>query len=153
MTIKYHRTQKLPPIIIYMLISILVAAIDTLIVWVMYRILHFELVTSNTTGVVTGSIIHYRLSSKSVFKTPHGLFGFVIYVITFLFGLVCADWLIYFGEYRMFTNYQENIRFLLSKSLSVLVPFFLLYFIRKFLFYHLNKPYDSSNNPEWKDKN
>jgi len=137
------KLNKLPlsPIILYMLISTLVAVIDTTIVWVMYKLLHIDLVASNTTGVVTGFIIHYRLSSKSVFKTSHSISGFIIYFGTFLLGLACADWLIYFGETKLFDSLNEHISFLLSKGVSVLLPFFVLYFIRKFLFYQLNRIY------------
>lgn len=139
MIIKKTKIRELPPIVIYILISVFVAVIDTLFVWVMYHILQIELLTSNTIGVIAGSMLHYRLSSKSVFKTQHGPSGFVIYAITFSLGLLLANWLIYIGEYILFVKLNEHIRFFVSKGVSVLLPFFLLYFIRKFLFYYMKK--------------
>jgi putative flippase GtrA len=122
------------PIVYYMFNSVIVTIIDTFIVWLLYRIVHIDIVTSNTIGVITGFIIHYILSAKAVFKVKHNLLSFLVYLGTFFIGLVFADWLIYIGENRLFLSFHEDISFLLSKGISVVLPFFLLYFIRKIIF-------------------
>lgn len=122
------------PIIRYMLNSILVCFIDTAVVWVLYQIMGINLVTANSIGVVTGFVVHYLLSSKSVFQTKFGWKGFCIYFGTFLFGLVMADWLIYTGDHYFFVEINRDLRFLFNKGISVVIPFFVLYFIRKHLF-------------------
>ncbi len=124
----------LSPLIRYILISILVCFIDTTIVWSLYRGIHINLVTANSAGVITGFIIHYCMSSKTVFATKLGIKGFSIYFGTFLFGLIMADWLIYSGEHFIFNKFSEDVGFLCSKGMSVFIPFFILYFIRKSLF-------------------
>lgn len=126
------------PVMIYLLNSVLVCIIDTAIVWLLYRMMSVNIVTANTVGVVSGFFIHYLLSSKSVFRTDFGLKGFTVYFTTFLLGLIFADWLIYLGENIIFPELGNDIRFLLSKGISIILPFFVLYFIRKFLFHMLN---------------
>jgi|GEM_PF-943154 GtrA-like protein. len=131
------------PLIRYLINSIGVTVIDTIIVWIFYQSLHFDLVIANTIGVVTGFVIHYLISSKSVFHTGFGFQGFVIYFGTFLVGLVFADWIIYIGEQQLSIWMNENMSFLISKGMSIVLPFFLLYYLRKYLFLLLNK---------WKDR-
>lgn len=118
----------------YIFYSVIVTLIDTAVVWSLYHIFSADLIIANTTGVVTGFIIHYLLASKAVFRTDLGIPGFIIYLGTFFIGLLLADWLIYAGENYLFAGLQENIRFLSSKGISILIPFFFLYFLRKFLF-------------------
>lgn len=125
---------KLSPMMRYLLYSILVTIIDTVVVWVMYRGMGIHVVVSNTTGVIIGFVIHYLLSSKAVFDTELGVQGFLIYLGTFLMGLGLADLLIYTGEKLLFTGLEDNLSFLLSKGLSIVVPFFFLYFLRRILF-------------------
>lgn len=126
------------PIIIYMLNSVIVGLLDTIIVWILYRLLQLDLVAANTIGVVTGSVIHYCISSKSVFRAKLGVMGFLIYFGTFLLGLMMADFLIYIGDHYIFTEFGKDLRFLMSKALSVLLPFFVLYFLRRQLFKRLS---------------
>lgn len=131
---KNLREIQFTPMMKYLLYSVLVTFIDTAIVWVLYRSLQVNLVTANSIGVITGFIIHYTLSSKSVFQTELGLGGFVIYFGTFLLGLIIADGLIYLGEHYIFHSLNANMSFLLSKGISIIIPFFFLYLIRKMLF-------------------
>jgi putative flippase GtrA len=122
------------PIMRYFLYSVFVTFIDTAIVWVLYRMLFFDVVTANTIGVVTGFVIHYILSSKAVFQTKFGVISFTIYLGTFFMGLVLADLLIFLGEHYIFVGLSENLSFLLSKGISIAIPFFFLYFTRRTLF-------------------
>ena len=145
MTKDKFKSSLFSPFIRYMLYSVYVTLIDTAVVWVLYRILNINLVTANTTGVITGFVIHYLLSSKSVFQTKYGMGGFGIYFGTFLMGLVLADWLIYLGETYLFLDINKDLSFLLSKGISIVIPFFVLYFIRKSLFNIMNNKVVNSN--------
>lgn len=127
------------PFFSYILISVLVCFIDTAIVWSLYSGVHINLVSANSAGVITGFIAHYCLSTKFVFRTKLGLKGFSIYFVTFLIGLVMADWLIYYGEHFIFNELSRELSFLYSKGMSVFIPFLILYFIRKSLFVILSR--------------
>lgn len=118
----------------YFVYSVIVAIVDTLIVWSMTRLNLFSLVTANTIGVSTGFVLHYLLSSKSVFRTQYSLSGFVIYLGTFYIGLIAANWLIYVSYEYIFVDNVIDLRILLSKGVSIAIPFFLMYFLRRYLF-------------------
>jgi len=126
--------DKASPLIKYLCYSILVTIIDVVIVWILYRPFHINILAANTVGVVTGFLVHYLLASKSVFNLNYGVIGFIIYLSTFLLGLILANGLIYIGEFSLFKSMPINISFLLSKGLSIVVPFFVLYFLRKYLY-------------------
>ncbi len=126
--------KKLPPLLLYLFYSIIVTIVDISIVWVLHGIFLINIVVANTIGVILGSVLHYLLSSKSVFSFEYGLSGFAIYFITFLFGLILADVLIYWGNIYIFDTLTDNLNFLFSKGLSVIVPFFCLYYLRKLLY-------------------
>lgn len=126
----------------YLLYSVIVTLIDTSIVWILVRFSVIHLVAANTIGVITGFIIHYILASKSVFKTNYSIVGFTIYLLTFLFGLTFANWLIYMCYNHVFFAYSVDLRILLSKGVSVILPFFALYYIRKYLFSFLKRRED-----------
>lgn len=123
----------------YFFYSVIVTLVDTGIVWGLVRFSTLHLVTANTIGVVTGFLLHYIMASKSVFNTKYGLPGFLIYLATFLFGLTFANWIIYVSYEYVFTAYALDLRILLSKGASIGVPFFAMYYLRKYLFLLLNK--------------
>ncbi len=126
----------------YFLYSVIVAVIDTIIVWLLTRQNLTHLVMANTIGVSIGFVLHYLLSSKSVFKTRYSVIGFIIYLGTFFVGLFVANWLIYVSYQYIFVDYMMDLRILLSKGVSIIVPFFLMYFLRRYLFFILNRKED-----------
>lgn len=130
----YICQKKMPPLLLYLCYSIIVTMVDISIVWLLHRIFSINIVAANTIGVISGTVIHYLLSIKSVFNFDYGVSGFSIYFITFLFGLSLADALIYIGNSYLFNTLTDNLNFLLSKGLSVVVPFFCLYYLRKLLY-------------------
>lgn len=123
----------------YFVYSVVVTIVDTGIVWALVRFTSTHLVAANTIGVTTGFLLHYLFASKSVFKTEYGVAGFVIYLSTFLFGLNFANWLIVMSYDYVFTAYAVDLRILLSKGVSIGVPFFAMYYMRKYLFIMLNR--------------
>lgn len=129
---------KFPPLMKYLYYSILVTVLDVAIVWILYRYFNINIVISNTVGVIAGFLIHYILASKSVFNSEYGVSGFIIYLGTFLLGLALANGLIFLGKYYLFCSLPADIDFLFSKGLSIVIPFFILYYLRKFLYRLLN---------------
>lgn len=132
-TIKLLFTGKFV-IVNYLFYSIVVTLVDTGIVWALVRFSEIHLVAANTIGVVSGFLLHYLLASKSVFQAEYGIVGFLVYLSTFIFGLALANWLIYMSYQYVFFAYSVNLRILLSKGISIAVPFFVLYYLRKHLF-------------------
>lgn len=126
-------------IIKYFLFSALSTLLDVAVVWVLLNALGLDLVLSNTVGVVAGFVLSYLLSSKAVFDTELGLAGFLIFFGTFLVGLVAADVLISVTHSLVSPYTPEWFSFLFSKGVSIVIPFFGLYFSRKWLYGLLRK--------------
>ena len=118
--------------------SVVTTVVDTAIVWILVK-MGISIVAANTTGVIVGFLLGYVLTAAYVFQAAKGKMGFVIYFGTFLIGLVLADYLIWLGNTRLFTAFSESVNFLLSKGLSIVVPFFVMYFLRKILYGMLEK--------------
>ena len=115
----------------YFMNSCLVTVLDVVIVWILHMVFQVDIVVANTVGVVTGFLVDYVLSALFVFDHARSKNGFIIYLVTFVLGLALADGLIYIGEEQLFRGLGRNLCFLMSKGLSIGVPFFILYFIRK----------------------
>ena len=116
--------------------SIVTTVVDTAIVWILVK-MGISIVAANTTGVIVGFLLGYVLTAAYVFQAAKGKMGFVIYFGTFLIGLVLADYLIWLGNTRLFAVFSESVNFLLSKGLSIVVPFFVMYFLRKILLFFI----------------
>lgn len=131
--------KKFEKIIKYFCFSALSTLLDVAVVWVLLHQFKVDLVIANTVGVISGFILSYLLSSKTVFDTELGAPGFIIFFGTFLLGLVAADALIS-GSYRLIRPHiSEHFAFLISKGVSIVIPFFGLYFLRKWLYGLLRK--------------
>lgn len=131
--------SKFEKIIKYLSFSIISTVIDMGVVWICYESFGMELSLSNTLGVVIGFFISYILSVKKVFDARTGFWEFLIYFVTFLGGLVLANYLITTVNGLMLLFVSKGFAFLLAKGVSVVVPFFAMYFARKYLYLWLNK--------------
>jgi len=132
----YKKCEKLFK---YLFFSVLSTILDTAVVWITFHLLNLELVISNTAWVVTGFFLSYFLSLKTVFDTRQGIGAFAVYGGTSLIGLVLANYLIT-TVYTFSVGYcPEWFAFLLSKGVSIVLPFFVMYFMRKYLYIWLNK--------------
>lgn len=130
---------KLPQIAKYLLNSCLSMVVDVGIVFLFYNYCKVSLVVANTIGVFCGFLVGYLLTSKYVFRKARGLKGSFYYILTFILGLLMADWLIYIGNTVLFTKASYGINFILSKGLSVIIPFFFLYYLRKWIYQGMEK--------------
>lgn len=142
-----EKYRSCPTSIIYFLNSCFITVLDVACVWILYKVCHVNVVIANTAGVLLGFIVGYILTAKFVFNTAKGVLGFAIFFGTFLIGLVLADWLIYMGETVLFIQLPEHFGFLCSKGLSVVVPYFVMYFLRKAL-YRLVEKYQKRGSEE-----
>lgn len=123
--------KKYNSILKYLFYSIIVTVVDFFVMWVLTNSFNMSLVYANTIAVIIGFILHYILASKSVFNTEYGIKGFTVYILTFILGLSCADFIIYVSYNYVFCLMENSIRLLFSKGASIILPFFVMYFIRK----------------------
>ena len=114
-------------LITYGMISVFVLVIDVIISYSMEYVT--TEVIANTTGVVAGFIIQYFLVSKKVFNSSN-LRTFIIFLITFLFSLMLADGIVFCCRTIFFKDAEPTFAFFISKGFSIVIPFFLIYYIR-----------------------
>lgn len=131
--------KKFKKIFQYLFFSILSTLLDTTVVWIAFHILNLNLTIANTAGVVTGFFLSYFLSLKTVFDTQHGIGAFAIYGSTSIIGLILANYLITTTYAFSIAYFPKWFAFLLSKGVSIVLPFFVMYFMRKYLYIWLNK--------------
>ena len=130
--------SKYKSIITYLFCSVLSTVVDVCAVYLLFEILKFDIVTANSCGVVLGFVVSFVLSSKYVFDSRRDLYSFVIYFSTFILGLIVADFLILFSYEIAFEPFSQMYAFVISKCISIVVPFFIMYFIRKNLYKRRN---------------
>lgn len=128
------RYRQLPPMAKYLAISIFVTVIDTAVVWVLSMQRSVDLTVANTAGVIVGQIIHYALASGQVFDMETSPLVVVIYFGTFILGLLLANWIIATAYALSVGLLGKQLAFLFAKGCSIVIPFFALYFLRKFLY-------------------
>lgn len=121
-------------ILTYFSHSVMSTVLDVVIVWLLLHRLQLDIVWANTCGVVAGFLLGFLLDVKRTFRKDYSPGTFAVYFGTFLLGLVLADVLIS-GTYRAVSgSLPQGLAFLVSKGVSVAVPFFALYFIRKYAY-------------------
>lgn len=128
---QHYNLGKLPK---YTLYSLIATVLDFSIAWTLTILVQGNLVVANTIGSLCGFFLHYILASRSVFKTEYGAIGFVIYLSTFLFGLIIGNIIIYYTFHGLRTFLHYNLAFIAGKLLALFVPFFIVYFLRSFIF-------------------
>lgn len=121
--IKAHRS-----FVIYFLISVFVTLVDVVVSRVSERFV--DVVIANTIGVVTGFVIQYFLCTRKVYAGS-SVKTAVIFFLTWLFGLGLANLIVYIVRIKIFDNREGLIYYLIGKGASIVIPFFILYFIRK----------------------
>lgn len=125
--------------IMYGLISVFVTVIDVIVTWCAELILSHAWgsasgtvpVVSNTIGVVTGFIIQYFLTARHVYNVSSAK-SFAIFLGTFFMNLLFANGIIYIFRTLIFENASTPMAFLVSKAASIVLPFFITYFVRKY---------------------
>lgn len=120
-------------IIKYALCSVATALLETVIGWLLLHTLPYGIVAANTSAIIIGAIAHYFLTMLLVFEKKNNAKSFAVYVATFLLGLVLQNTIIWFFYEQLLINQAEIVRYIISKGMSLVIPFFLLYYIRSYL--------------------
>lgn len=121
-------------ILSYLSHSVLSTLLDTAIVWLLLRGTELDIVPANTCGVVAGFVLGFLLDIKRTFRTNYSPAAFAVYFGTFLLGLALANVLISSTYDAVSGVLPQTLAFLVSKGVSIVVPFFAMYFVRKFAY-------------------
>ncbi len=120
--------QQHKAFILYGLISVFVTLVDIAVcrvgeIW-------FSTVFSNTLGVLTGFTIQYFLTARHVYN-KNNFKSFIVFLWTFLVGLLFANVIVFVFRDVIFHQDDSTLAFLVSKGFSIVLPFFVMYFLRK----------------------
>ncbi len=126
--------RRYKTVLSYLCHSILSTLVDTLTVWLLLNKFNIDITVSNTCGVAVGFLIGFFLDVKRSFMSSYTPITFLIYFGTFILGLVLADALITVCYISLEKITIQAWAFLISKGVSVIVPFFVMYFIRKYAY-------------------
>ena len=115
---------------VYSMICVFVTVIDVIVSRVSE--LWLPEVAANALGVCVGFIIQYFLCSRKVYrsKTKRTL---IVFFLTWLFGLGLASLVIYVVRVLIYHRDEGLIAFAVAKGASIVIPFFITYFLRKAL--------------------
>lgn len=116
--------KKLKKLSYYFAFSCISAILDFSVTTVLFNLLSVHYMVASTIGVIIGFIFHFILSIKAVFQVRLGARSFITYFLTFLIGLFLANTV-------LMTSYEVlHLSFNASKFLSMVLPFFVTYFLR-----------------------
>lgn len=109
----------------YFILSCLASVIDFCLSYFSYKVINMNYLFSCNLGIFAGMIFHYSTSMKYIFKADDTIKSLITYLITFFLGLMLANG-------TMWVSYKLiYFSFFISKVLSMGVPFFAMYFVRK----------------------
>ncbi len=114
----------------YFLISCFVTIIDIVVSRICESFI--DIVVANTIGVVVGFILQYILCTRKVYAGSD-MRTVLIFFATWLLGLGLANLIVYVVRILMFGGREGIFYYFAGKGVSIAVPFFVLYFIRKAL--------------------
>lgn len=129
--------RKHRKILTYAVFSMLATAIDGCIVWFFKHELGLSITLANTVGVSAGCLVHYLLASKKVFDRQYNLAGFTVYLGTFFVGLGLSNLIIWLFYDVLFAGRVSVDNFLISKGIAALIPFYIVYELRVFLYRYI----------------
>ena len=137
--------EKYSQVIKYFIISCGTAVIELCIGLLLINLLHLSEVVSNTAGILIGSAIHYVCVTKKVFDRSVDIRTVVIYISTFLLGLLIQNGGVGAVCRLLVGVVGKSIGYTVSKVASLAVSFFVLYGVRKFLYAKVT-PRDNKDN-------
>ncbi len=118
-------------IIVYILCSLFTAAIETALSWLLIRLTGCSVVIANTAGVIAGAAAHYFLTLAFVFELKSNVQSALGYIVTFACGLLLQNLIIWLVYEQIFNKSDIFFEYLISKGLSLAIPFCLTYYLRK----------------------
>lgn len=93
-------------------------------------LLPHEIVMTNTVAVILSACVHYVMIQNFVFAQKSNIESVFVYILSFGIGIVLQDGLIWLMYDKLLVGMTDSWRYLISKGISLVIPFFALYFIR-----------------------
>lgn len=121
-------------IVKYIIISLFTAVLEAIIGFLLMNEKSLHIIGANTFSILIGSTIHYLLISKKVFNKDYNLYTVLVYIGTFILGIVLQNIVIFYSYEQILAHLTPYFRYAGSKFLSIFIPFGVVYSIRKKLY-------------------
>lgn len=123
--------NKNKQLILYLFCSVAAALVESGIGWIFLQTFSFHITIINTMAIFFGAVVHYFLTSIIVFKIKRNAASVLVYVLSFGIGILLQNAVIWLFYDFLLKAQTQGIRYAVSKALSLAIPFFAVYFIRK----------------------
>lgn len=130
---------------IYMACSVLAAGIEYVLGWILLQLFPQALIATNTAAILASSVVHYALTTKFAFGAERNASNAAVYAVTFVLGLLLQNLILWVFYDLVLSGVVQIVRYGISKTLSLGIPFFLMYYIRKTLNEAIKKRKESQN--------
>ena len=117
----------------YLACSVLTAGIEFVLGWVLLQFFPQSIVVTNVCAIAVSSVVHYALTTRLAFGAKRTAGNALAYALTFVLGLVLQNAIIWACYEHLLQAAPHFLRYVASKGLSLVVPFFVLYYMRKSL--------------------
>ena len=111
----------------YMIISCIAGIIDFLLAYYLYKVENFHYLLASNLGIAVGFLFQFLTGMKYVFKPGNYIKSFIVYTITLFIGVFIANGILWVSFSAL------HFSFFVSKLASMLLPFLLIYLLRRFL--------------------
>lgn len=117
----------------YVVISVGAALIDYVVGWFFLDSIGVHILVANSLAIFVSAVFHFLVTSRLVFHVNTDISGFLIYAITFAFGFLLQNTVIYIFYEHFLRGFETELNYLISKGLSLTLPFVLVFLLRKYL--------------------
>ena len=108
----------------YTIISFIVGSIDFFLAYFLYQVLGLHYMLASNIGIAVGFLLQFMAGMKYVFKSNSYTKSFVVYIVSLFLGVAVSNLILWFSF-----NFMK-MSFLISKFLSMVLPFFIVYFMK-----------------------
>lgn len=126
--------KKYRQIIVYGLCSVFTCVLETVVGYILKNSVGLGLILANSISIVVGALVHYLLVSYKAFRKKVNFWNLFAYVLTFILGFLLQTLVMKLCYEYVFSILSELYRYTGSKFISVALPFFFVYFVRKYLY-------------------
>ena len=117
-------------IILYAICSVFSALFESIIGWTLLNFFDKKIIIVNTISIILGAVLHYFLTLIIVFKIKNNYQSLLAYIGTLFIGLFLQNFVIWLFYEHLLYDFSEVSKFVISKGLSLVIPFIFMYFIR-----------------------
>ncbi len=131
MNVFFNKIKCSQKILKYLACSVFTAVLETMVGWLLVHMISCSIVVANTIAVLIGALVHYFITLLMVFEKKNNAKSFLVYIISFVLGLMLQNGIIWLFYEKILFAADDFWKYAFSKGMSLIVPFFLLYVIRK----------------------